>query len=331
MSNEMNEQEDDRNSTIKTLNQEWASIMDAVADFYNQLDELAVLGREIEDSRKELEVVDWKRVSPEKREEVILALKDFISIATDKMTVCEMRFNFICDYMEEVILYLISLENQQSNDGINVPKTMSERNKEYTSFIDDVKKRFEFERTPLQRESLIKGLKLSKSTTVELGDTKRLRIGFSFGSATYYHETSSFSPMGHICFGLKQDGELFSEEYVVFYNHTSTPDKEIVYVDGDSLNPYEERFIIDLRCIPDEVSELMFVMIQIMPEFSDHIVKLHAESLITRYALPNKNEAKEKNVERVLVRLRRNNGWIADICEEFCDIESLIENSNEKV
>jgi len=163
----------------------------------------------------------------------------------------------------------------------------------------------------------------------DLCNVESIKIGFSFGAAEYYRKNANFCPFGHICLCLKSDGKLFSEEYIAFYNQTSTPDGAITYSDGEDEgnDPYEEVFSIDLNRLPAEINELMFVVKDFLPEFSNHVVKFSSEAIQKQYDLPNKNKTKEPNTDRVLIRLCRNSGWVVKVCEEFCDIGSLMENS----
>ena len=129
---------------------------------------------------------------------------------------------------------------------------------------------------------------MSTRKTVIIKDSKRLKIGFSFGAASYYREMSSFCPLGHICWCLNPDGTLLSEKYVVFWNQTSSPDGAITYYDEyESADPYEEVFLIQLDLLPAGIKELVFVVKMFAPEFSNHIVKLEAETINAQYNLPN--------------------------------------------
>lgn len=164
------------------------------------------------------------------------------------------------------------------------------------------------------------------SKTIILKGENSLKIGFSFGAASYYRETSSFHPMGHICLCLKSDGTIYSEEYVVFYNQTHAPDESIVCYDGEfeSADPYEEVFLIQLDLLPAGIKELVFVAKMFAPEFSNHIVKLETETINAQYDLPNLSKEKEKNMSHVLVRIHRETEWVLDVCEDFIDIDTLI-------
>lgn len=166
---------------------------------------------------------------------------------------------------------------------------------------------------------------MSTRKTVIIKDSKRLKIEFSFGTASYYRETSSFCPLGHICWCLNPDGTLFSEKYVVFWNQTSSPDGAITYYDEyESADPYEEIFLIQLDLLPAGIKEFVFVVKMFAPEFSNHIVKLEAETINAQYNLPNLSKEKAKNMSRVLVRIHRETEWVLDVCEDFIDIDTLI-------
>lgn len=166
---------------------------------------------------------------------------------------------------------------------------------------------------------------MSTRKTVIIKDSKRLKIGFSFGAASYYREMSSFCPLGHICWCLNPDGTLLSEKYVVFWHQTSSPDGAITYYDEyESADPYEEVFLIQLDLLPAGIKELVFVVKMFAPKFSNHIVKLEAETINAQYNLPNLSKEKEKNMSRVLVRIHRETEWVLDVCEDFIDIDTLI-------
>ena len=167
---------------------------------------------------------------------------------------------------------------------------------------------------------------MSTSKTIVIKDSKRLKIGFSFGAALYYRETSKFCSLGHICLCLKPDGALFSDEYVVFYNQTCSPNGAITYFDGEyeSADPYEEVFLIQLDCLPEEIKELVFVVKMFAPEFSNHIVNVEAGEINAHYDLPNKSRGKKDNMTRVLVRIHKETEWVMDVCEDFVDIDTLI-------
>ena len=133
----------------------------------------------------------------------------------------------------------------------------------------------------------------------------------------------------HVLKGLVKECSVIESVRQYISNVLRTPaDRYKVYTEDESDNPYEEVFSIRLNRLPSEISELMFVVKSFRHEFSNHMVRLRFGVTQKQYDLPNKN--KEIFTERVLIRLRRNNGWIAEVCEDFCDIESLVGNSNEK-
>ncbi len=197
-------------------------------------------------------------------------------------------------------------------------------------FTEVVKDRVGFERNFEQKSNFTGSNNTPVGTITELGNVESIKIGFSFGAAEYYRETSSFWPFGHICLCLKSDATLFSEEYVIFWDQISSPDGTIMYSEDEGDNPYEEIFSIDLNRLPTEISELMFVVKSFRHEFSNHVVRFSSGAIYKQYNLPNKNGTKEPNTERVLIRLRRINGWIIEVCEDFYDIDSLMDNSGEK-
>lgn len=328
MDNEMKKLNDNRSSIIESLNQEWAFLMEAVQEYYGRIDELVAFFSEIEDGRNKLEHVDWKRVSPEKRKEVLLEMQKCVDAIMNKSAAFEMRFHYLCDSMEEVISAMCSLNNGSNSSKRYSQELIDKKAEEYKAFTEVVKDKVGFERNFEQKSNPVGSNDNPVGIITELGNVENIKIGFSFGAAEYYRETSSFCPFGHICLCLKSDGTLFSEKYVTFWDQNSTPDGAITYSEDEGENPYEEVFSIGLNRLPTEISELMFVVKSFRHEFSNHVLRLCFGATQKQYDLPNKN--KEIFTERVLIRLRRNSGWIAEVCEEFCDIESLLGNSNEK-
>lgn len=315
-------------SINKSFNQEWALLMEAVQEYYGRIDELVAFYEEIEDSRNKLERVNWERVSPEKRKEVLLEMQKCVDAIMYKSTAFEMRFHCLCDSMEEVISAMRSLNSGSKTIKSYSRKLIDEKAEEYKVFTEVVKDKVGFERNSEQASNPVGNNDNPVGSITELSNVENIKIGFSFGAAEYYRETSSFCPFGHICLCLKSDGTLFSEEYVIFWDQNSTPDGAITYSEDEGENPYEEVFSIGLNRLPAEISELMFVVKSFRHEFSNHVLRLCFGATQKQCDLPNKN--KEIFTERVLIRLRRNNGWLAEVCEEFCDIESLLGNSNEK-
>ena len=128
---------------------------------------------------------------------------------------------------------------------------------------------------------------------------------------------------------LTSESTLFSDEYCVFWDQHETPDGSISYTEWLGDNAYEETFSIELRRLPAGINELMFVVKFYYPEYSHHLVKLKSGDLTIQNELRNIND-KMQTKERVLVRIQRENGWIAKMCEEFCDVEALMGASVEK-
>lgn len=173
---------------------------------------------------------------------------------------------------------------------------------------------------------------IHESTTtsiLDLGNADRITIGFSFGAADDYLEAGRFIPLGHICICLTSEGTLFSDQYCVFWNQHETPDGSISYTDWLGDNAYEEIFSIDFSRLPAGINELMFVVKFYYPEFSSHLVKLKSGDLTIQSEFRNIN-GKMQNKERVLVKIQKENGWFAKMCEEFCDVEALMGSSVER-
>lgn len=330
MDYQMKKQGENRSSIIESFNQEWSFLIEARREFYDRIDELVASFREIEDCRNKLECVNWERVSPEKREEELLEMQGCVDAINNKSAAYEIRFNCLCDSMEEVISAMRSLNDESISNKRHSRELIDGKSEEYKVFTEIVKDRVGFERNIEQKSNAEESNNTPVGIIAELGNGESIKIGFSFGAAEYYRETSSFCPFGHMCLCLKSDGMLLSKEYVAFWNQTSTPDGTILYSEDEGDNPYEEVFSIELNRLPAEISELMFVVVSFRHEFSNHVVRLTSGATQKQYDLPNKNGTKEPNTERVLFRLRRKNGWIAEVCEEFCDIESLMKIFEEK-
>ena len=260
MDNEMKKPNDNRSSIIESLNQEWAFLMEAVQEYYGRIDELVAFFSEIEDGRNKLEHVDWKRVSPEKRKEVLLEMQKCVDAIMNKSAAFETRFHYLCDSMEEVISAMCSLNNGSNSSKRYSQELIDKKAEEYKAFTEVVKDKVGFERNFEQKSNPVGSNDNPVGIITELGNVENIKIGFSFGAAEYYRETSSFCPFGHICLCLKSDGTLFSEKYVTFWDQNSTPDGAITYSEDEGENPYEEVFSIGLNRLPTEISELMFVV-----------------------------------------------------------------------
>ncbi len=112
MDDEMNKQDDNHRSIIESFNQKWAFLMEAGQEFYDRIDELVAFCEEIEDGRNKLERVNWERVSPEKREEVLLEMQKCVDVINNRFNAYEIRFHCLCDSMEEVICAMRSLNSE---------------------------------------------------------------------------------------------------------------------------------------------------------------------------------------------------------------------------
>ncbi len=83
------------------------------------------------------------------------------------------------------------------------------------------------------------------------------------------------APYGYICLCVKDDGTPYSEDFVVFWANTSSPNKEIVCEGDNGLDPYSEKFSLNLNSLPDEVHEILFCIERFLADDSDFEVELN--------------------------------------------------------
>lgn len=137
--------------TADKQNKEWNSIMEDVDDYYDQLDALADFCGDVSESRQRLERVDWTKVAPEKREEVLAQVQESIDTAQSRQATLEAQFHHLCDAMEEVIFSLSSYKKQNKYFEERVRDLIAVKLYQYKSFAQTVKDRFGFERSEEQR------------------------------------------------------------------------------------------------------------------------------------------------------------------------------------
>lgn len=145
--------------TADKYNKQWDDIMEDVDEYYEQLDALADFCGDVEESRQTLDRVDWSKVDPEKREEVLAQVQESIETAESRQTALEAKFHRLCDAMEEVIFSLSSYKKQNKYCEERVRELVAEKFYDYKSFAETVKERFGFERSDEQKASRTERLK----------------------------------------------------------------------------------------------------------------------------------------------------------------------------
>lgn len=145
--------------TADKYNKQWDDIMEDVDEYYEQLDALADFCGDVEESRQTLDRVDWSKVDPDKREEVLAQVQESIDTAKAKQAALEAQFHRLCDAMEEVIFSLSSYKKQNKYCEERVRDLVTEKLYGYKSFAETVKERFGFERSDEQKASRTERLK----------------------------------------------------------------------------------------------------------------------------------------------------------------------------
>lgn len=145
--------------TSDKYNKQWDDIMEDVDEYYEQLDALADFCGDVEESRQTLDRVDWSKVDPDKREEVLAQVQESIDTAKAKQAALEAQFHRLCDAMEEVIFSLSSYKKQNKYCEERVRELVAEKFYDYKSFAETVKERFGFERSDEQKASRTERLK----------------------------------------------------------------------------------------------------------------------------------------------------------------------------
>lgn len=145
--------------TSDKYNKQWDDIMEDVDEYYEQLDALADFCGDVEESRQTLDRVDWSKVDPNKREEVLAQVQESIDTAKAKQAALEAQFHRLCDAMEEVIFSLSSYKKQNKYCEERVRELVAEKFYDYKSFAETVKERFGFERSDEQKASRTERLK----------------------------------------------------------------------------------------------------------------------------------------------------------------------------
>ncbi len=145
--------------TSDKYNKQWDDIMADVDEYYDDLDDLADVCGDIEESRKFLDQYDWSKISDEKRDEVINQAQTAAAEANARTSEMEAQFHRLCDAMEEVIFSLSSYKKQNKYCEEKVRELVAEKFYGYKSFAETVRERFGFERTEEQKQSRTEKLK----------------------------------------------------------------------------------------------------------------------------------------------------------------------------
>lgn len=75
-------------------------------------------------------------------------------------------------------------------------------------------------------------------------------------SIDVYMDVSGGSVYDYCCFGVDTAGKLSDDRYMVFYNQTSSPGREIMY----SVNGSGAKFVVNLRALPSTIVKLVFTV-----------------------------------------------------------------------
>lgn len=145
--------------TADKYNKQWDDIAEDVDEYYEQLDALADFCGDVEESRQTLDRVDWSKVDPDKREEVLAQVQESIDTAEAKQAALEAQFHRLCDAMEEVIFSLSSYKKQNKYCEERARELVAEKFYDYKSFAETVKERFGFERSDEQKATRTERLK----------------------------------------------------------------------------------------------------------------------------------------------------------------------------
>lgn len=148
------------NTIFEKQFQRWAEIMHRVGDYYDQLDDISALCGELEEVRQHLKRVDWSKVSSEKREEILLDIKEHTDFVKEQTKEMEAQFHLLCDFMEEALFSFISSSKQANQfDNEECQQVVRDELIEYRIFALTVKDRFGFERTGEQKAKRTQRLK----------------------------------------------------------------------------------------------------------------------------------------------------------------------------
>lgn len=145
--------------TADKYNKQWDDIMEDVNEYFDELDNLAEVCGDIENTREFLDQYDWSKISAEKREEVLTQAQNAAIETEAKKDALEAQFHRLSDAMEEVIFSLSSYKKQNKYCEERVRDLVTEKLYGYKSFAETVKERFGFERSDEQKASRTEKLK----------------------------------------------------------------------------------------------------------------------------------------------------------------------------
>lgn len=145
--------------TVAKYDARWDEILDDVNSYYDRLDALAEYCGTVEESRAQLDKVDWSKVSKEKQAEVFEEIQKGLDTANNDIKAAERYFNKICDDMEEVIFSLSSYKKQNRYFEEKIKELTTDKLFEYKDFAETVKERFHFERSEEQKQRRTERLK----------------------------------------------------------------------------------------------------------------------------------------------------------------------------
>ena len=169
---------------------------------------------------------------------------------------------------------------------------------------------------------LMKGMRDKLTKYVDTGRTVEVNIGIA-GRDVY----------DFCCFGVDAQGKLSDDRYMVFYNQTSSPNREIVYapVSGGAV------FTVNLSALPASVQKLVFTVSidgnSTMGDISAHTVTIgNAGQPALKASLPGSDFAREKAMISIEIYRKDEwrfnmvasgfNGGIADLLHHFGGVES---------
>ena len=169
---------------------------------------------------------------------------------------------------------------------------------------------------------LMKGMRDKLSKYVDTGRTVEVNIGIA-GRDVY----------DFCCFGVDAQGKLSDDRYMVFYNQTSSPNREIVYapVSGGAV------FTVNLSALPASVQKLVFTVSidgnSTMGDISAHTVTIgNAGQPALKASLSGSDFAREKAMISIEIYRKDEwrfnmvasgfNGGIADLLHHFGGVES---------
>lgn len=159
-----------------------------------------------------------------------------------------------------------------------------------------------------------------------ISKTDAISVNMCFANAGEYAKKSNFAPYGYICICVKDDGMPYSEDYVVFWANTSSPNKEIVCEGDDGEDPYAERFTLNLDILPNGVREVLFCVRRYLTDESDFVVDLYSgKEKILHSCITNKFGWYVKPETVLVLKLIKEEKWRAVFfCDEI-DIFALLE------